>query len=881
MQQSRIGRGWLDAAAIAGLILFLAICVVFAGALTARPAPVGEDPQPTPPFPTVSAPATPAGPRVEDCIRADQFVRNGLLTGAEQYYAAAAPSPGVSASPAASATATAVPSPGDGLSCAVAGLQYVAEQKQHAAVLAAQGDAARSDGNEERAKDLYQKALAADRGNVAAAEGLRTLGAQPASRLQQVQDRLQHTRTTILDPLGSLLLWVLAIAVGLYLLILLTKAAARVPWPLFRQQRWRQALHIVAIVVTALGGIALAVGAGLAWVHEAGWPWLVGLGVAALLALISWSWYLRLRKDLRLDVNKVGGQADPQKAAFLLGQLVAMGSEQPRSIRTVRQPDVTSLSATALSVLPGGNFLSTALQVLSATSTASPWQATVSMIDANQVAVHLERYGTSVTDIVADRRDLWFHDADPASICDIGDDGLLTIAAAVILAAMADAHDELERGLAGARKWQSIAGQVLAGQIQTGHVASAPPKAGQVLAGDVASASRKAQLALLARAVDTEPGNFAARVDYLYLAKGSSTSAAGQRQFAESMDGLESDMREHLEQEPVYQRVLFNRAVGWLNTYLLQRAAGQPVRITWGNAQRRSRELREFLDHQPKDEKRADFWREMRERAEWVWRGVQATDPALGQGDQVADTPAAGAFVGEKRAVGNAPTARQYYDCACTRAARRDYPAALKALELAVGDPELNVYAQTDASFAELLDPERVQDPGHAGHLGPGHLPTADDVAGFYKIIGQPGAQRFTALDPFAKYGDALWAAGVHTEHDLLRLTNEAGQRRLFAQQLGVSELVVQRWRGIGELAASDPIPERDREQRLAYLEMLLARDVDSLAELRRKVGALHQELLDHPLWRTTPPPTSQTLACWAARGVSRAVCRLRAAAHG
>ena len=57
-------------------------------------------------------------------------------------------------------------------------------------------------------------------------------------------------------------------------------------------------------------------GAGLAWVHDAGWPWLAGLGVAAVLVVASWSWYLRLRVDLQLSVNNAAGVADPDKAAF-------------------------------------------------------------------------------------------------------------------------------------------------------------------------------------------------------------------------------------------------------------------------------------------------------------------------------------------------------------------------------------------------------------------------------------------------------------------------------------------------------------------------------------------------------------------------------------
>jgi Domain of unknown function (DUF4332) len=723
------------------------------------------------------------------------------------------------------------------------GLRYVAERKQHAAVLAAQGDAARSDGDEERAKHFYKDALAADQANTAAAKGLQILGAQPATGFQKAQDRLQHTRASVLDPLGLLLLWVLAIAAGLYLLILLTKAASRAPWPLCPQQRLRQVLHAVAVVVTVVGGIALGVGAGLAWVHEAGWLWLVGLGVVALLAVVSWSWYLRLRVDLHLDVKKADGTADPEKVAFLEGRLVAMGSDRPRGIRMVQQADVTSLPATALSVLPGGNFLSSALQVLSATSTASPWQATVSMIDADQVAVGVERYGKSVTNVVADRRELWFHDADPAGICDIGDNGLLTIAAAVILRALADAHNELKQGLAGATQWQSIAGQLLA--------------------GDVAAAHPKAQLALLVRAMDIDPGNFAARVTYLRLVEGNATDSPGQRKFAASMSRVGADMPDHLHDEPVYLRALFNRAVAWLNAFLYQRAQGNEHRGAWHAAEGYTRALREHLSQrgQPREPGWEPFWEEMRQRTDWLWLGVQATRPGL------ARAPGGPVRCEEEAAwrPGIGSTTRQYYDCACTRAARREYAAALDALELAVLDPELKVYAQTDASFAELLDPDKVRDSGNALDPGRAHPPSAAHVARFYEIIGGPGPDRFTALDPFAKCDEALRAAGVHTEHDLLRLTEDAPQRRLFAQQLGVPELVVQRWRGISKLAARDPDPEREREQRVAHLEMLLARGVDSLAELRHTIGTLHQDLLDHPLWRTTPPPTSKTLADWVA----------------
>ncbi len=854
MRRRGAGRRWRDAAVIAGFALFLAICVVVAGALTAQPARIKADPPPRASFSTATATPVPA------CILGDQFAVNGLLTQAVQYYAAAVPtpSPSAAASPAATSAATPSPgasaaaaSPGDAANCAVAGLRYVAARKQHAAVLAAQGDAARSEGEDGAAKTFYRHALVADQGNAAAAKGLQLLGAQPDTGFQRAADRLQHTRTTVLAPLGQLLLWLLGAAAGLYLLILLTKAASRVPWPLYRQRRMRQALHTVAIVVTVLGGIALGVGAGLAWVHDAGWPWLAGLGVAAVLVVASWSWYLRLRVDLQLSVNNTAGVADPDKAAYLAGRLAVMGSGGPRGIRMAQQPDVISLPATALSVLPGGNYLTAALQVLSATSVASPWQATVSMINADVVSVLVQRYGKSVTTVVADRRQLWFPDADPASICDIGDSGLLAMAAAVILRTLADAHDELEQGLAGATRWESIAGQVLA--------------------GDVAAAHPEAQRALLARAVDVDAGNFAARVAYLCLTEGTAADGAGQRKFAESMSQVDSAIHGPVRDEPVCLRVLFNLAAAWLNAFLFERAEGKENTGAWPAAERCTRALRERLKPGSPTMEWEPFWLEMRQRTEWLWLGVQATDPEGGQASPVARAPGSGTIrCGEEAAwtAGVGPAARQYYDCACTRAARRDYAPALDALELAVVDPELMMGARTDASFAELRDPDKVRAPGQACDPGNLHLPLATEVVRFYQIVGQPGPGRFTALAPFAKYDDALQAVGVRTELDLLRLTDHAWKRHRVAHELGVPELVLQRWRGIADLAARDPDAKRDSRRRLAYLDMLLAVGVDSPAELSRRAGALDElinALRTHPVWCAAPPPDRQTLAAWAA----------------
>jgi hypothetical protein len=100
-----------------------------------------------------------------------------------------------------------------------------------------------------------------------------------------------------------------------------------------------------------------------------------------------------------------------------------------------------------------------------ATIPRSTWHAVVNLIDADRVSINVERHHRSVRMVVANRKDLLFPGAEPDDIADLGRRGLLTIAAAMILRTVADAHAELEQGLAGATRWESIAGQVLATEL--------------------------------------------------------------------------------------------------------------------------------------------------------------------------------------------------------------------------------------------------------------------------------------------------------------------------------------------------------------------------------------------------------------------------------
>ena len=83
--------------------------------------------------------------------------------------------------------------------------------------------------------------------------------------------------------------------------------------------------------------------------------------------------------------------------------------------------------------------------------------------------------------------------------------------------------------------------------------------------------------------------------------------------------------------EPVCLRVLFNLAAAWLNAFLFERAEGKENTGAWPAAERCTRALRERLKPSSPTMEWEPFWLEMRQRTEWLWLGVQATDPEGGR----------------------------------------------------------------------------------------------------------------------------------------------------------------------------------------------------------------------------------------------------------
>jgi uncharacterized protein DUF4332 len=596
-------RGSIGTAAVivAGVLIFLLFGIFLAITNRLEPADIG-----------VISPSPPATPETQAaCALGHQLASNGLLTQAEAEYSGALPTP--SGTGVASATES-LPAASASPNCGVQGLRWVNELRWQAAELTTEGDVRRANGEPSAAASLYRKALQADAGNAAAAEGLRSVSGQRGSDLHS--NRIDRGVDTpgLLKPLVPVILSLLSVAIAAYLLVLLTKVAARVPWPLSLKPRSRRTLGLVAIAAWLLTLVTFVSGLLLAVFDWRGWRWLVAGAMAlALGAVAVGSWYWRLRIGLQLEVCDEKGDLDRTSTAHLAERLRALGTEPPDGIRMTRQTDVTGLPETALSVLPGGSYFAVAVRVLSANVVVSPWRATVTLIDPDRVSVVVERHGHLVAREVADRRQLWFRDAKPTDMPDLGNVGLLTIAAAIILCAMATAHTQLRYGLSGARRWESIAGQVIA----------------TTLLSPVDHPNARA--ALLARAVDFDEDNFAARLALLQLSGDTATDSTKHRVLAEKMTALCAELAGRgLDQErALYLRTLHDCAAAWLNTVLFRRAeVGVADDTAWRKATYYRDELVARLCSEPGGRaKTGRLDTRMQERAGWLSLTLLAVRP--------------------------------------------------------------------------------------------------------------------------------------------------------------------------------------------------------------------------------------------------------------
>ena len=790
------------------------LAVLITGCATAPPSSRATPVTPVTPAPAVTMNAHP-------CATANALFAAGLLSEAEDQYASLLAPPAGKSIP----------------RCAVTGLRNVAAAREQADQWAAYGDRAAAAGDLNAARQDYAKALSMDHGNQAAAAGLQKVNQQSPNSIRQARDYWGQIVTNTVVPLGQFLLWLAAVGVAIYILYLLTRVGSRLRLP--EKPTWRGPLKACALSAFALAAVAAAVAAVVGvthWPH--GWQvgrWWVGLliaaGALALAGCLLMAWYLRSGPGIQFTVVSKTGDSDGAGRAFLAGRLDSLGAKPPRGFDLPQETDVTSLSG-VITLLPGGGMLSALVSFLLARVPVTPWEATVTLIDDDQLLVTMHRNGRLVDTVLANRASLFFpalaagQDTATTSgyVTAIDQHGMLTVAAAIILVtmAMADPRSPLRTGLNGATRWESVAGQVLA---------TAPGFSGNEVLSQ----------ALLDRAVDRDPGNLCARVAKIVLTGRRAADPASRRDFAKEICEIACRIPKDSSYEALRLRVLYSAAAGWCNVYLdcrndqdWQKACDYTAGLVFCLDNITGRE--QAVGHNSKYPEYA-IATYMKAAACILWTSLKRARPAA------TDLAEVDAIVKAWRPAGPR-NAREAYDRACLEAVGGHYGEALRCLKLATVDDGLRIWARRDPSFQELR---------------------AGRAKEFQDIVGDPPPDSFASLGPLSSHAGSLSDIGVHTAAGLREMTSSLAQKRLFAEAIGVSPLVIARWCNIAMLGMLGPDgPD------LGQLDLLVAAEVDSQKELcaqtatKADVDRLYAKLVAACADRRVTVPDKDDLIRWA-----------------
>jgi hypothetical protein len=738
-------------------------------------------------------PPTPTG-TTSSCAYPDALLNAGLLSDAQAQYQALLAAQYPTQAPGGTSAST---KPNDLVTaCVSKGLRLVETKSQDAIRLEAEGDQEAAEGHPKVAAGDYASALAIDGGNTAAASGLQKVDQEQSDGIRNARDWWSQFVSNTLVPIGQFFLWGLAVLVVLYILWLLARIAAQVRW-LSKLPSWRgnKATGWVLILLAAVAtGWAARIGTSATLPSS---HWLVLVGVAAALVVLGCALLASaLRSGTGLHVSVTGKDGNPDKAACaeLVGRLKDLGVAPPRGFDLPQSTDVTALNS-ALAVLPGGGMLSSLIDFLLERVPATPWEADVTLIDGDQLLVTLHHNRQLVLTELANRNSLLFpvpvpgkdEDGPSPDVTGIDQNGLLTVAAAVILVGMsADPRSPVKPGLNGASRWESVAGQVLA--------------------TDQASAGKESfREALLKRAVDIDEGNLGARVAQVVLDGRWARDPGKREDFATRITEI-ADSKD-LHYPALELRVFYSAAVGWYNVYL---DSGEAVDLAkafdWAKrlAARITKLTSGFRwDKKPLGELAGD----MRPIA-YMLGAALSSIPADHRGAlKVEVDPKWGAKL--------PLTSTELYAQACLEAPMNHADHALDYLEQAIKiDDDLRLWARYDPSFTRLAADRRYHD-------------TFVDAVGDSKIPG------FTSVGPLAGYADKLVGIGVHTPGDLAGKASDAAEQQAVAQAMGVAAPVVARWCDIARLYKLQPSPTDSQ------VDALVAHDVDSM----EKVRALRQDV--------------------------------------
>lgn len=497
-----------------------------------------------------------------------------------------------------------------------------------------------------------------------------------------------------------------------------------------------------------------------------------------------------LGQKLRLQVEAQTETGTPDTAAtdYLLARLRTLGMERRQGFNAV--PAVTSLSEKLrtedLSVLPAGKVASTVSRLFFALRPDLTWRARIIAVDANRIAVTLNRNGQHAESVIFSRLDLGLPVVEDDKAKGRIRAQLLTGAAAIVLVRLSQSHPVLQPGLLGARNWRSVTLQVIASSES---LIDNPDQ----------------RIPMLGRAVNEDQNYMLARLEYLWAHQSSASfDSPLYRQIATTtdrlLDGLTDDNSRALRIRGYYRSTS-----QWLNMYA---QSGYTdiflLRLAERSVSRLEAACKPLNDQSSPVAQLAD-------RARPLAATFRSTIEALLNGREVTATSPPTHFLSPRHAYENA-----CFDCALLSVSR-GMPTTLA--DHAVQHLRVGLPTSRDVELS-IKDPCLALLRGESGFQSLVNAPPTE----FLKV------QTFTDT-AFAGVAEKLEAAGLSQPDEIIRRTTRPKDRADLATYLSISSFLVDRIRQIALLTRVHPD--------LAdpwMINMLLKTGIDSPARLSKEI---------------------------------------------
>lgn len=493
---------------------------------------------------------------------------------------------------------------------------------------------------------------------------------------------------------------------------------------------------------------------------------------------------------LQVSVQSPDGENDPVATDYLLARVQDLGIDTPpMRLRAVTSSmHLSKIKTEDLSALPSGKIAAALSSIFFAIRPDLTWRVRAAIMDDNRITVTLTRNGCHAESDIFSRAELFLPLSKDQESRERAKAQLLTGAAAVTLLRLSRAHPRLRGQLCGATAWRSVTLQVIA--------------TSRSLIDDP-----DLRTALLARAVDEDPGNVLARVDHLWaLQDATPHDSSAYRQLAEEADDQFDDIKAFCPDALVI-RALYRSASQWINSFVV---SGRADKHAFGLAKKRVEELDSACeDVDTNDMDLLTLAKQIRPIGKAMRHEIKALTDVRSDRHSFMES---------------SPTPRLAYEYARLAGLdRRSHPmskrTALRYLRIALPTEALRAEARKDPCLRTLHDSEEYQEL------------TAT-------------ASTFVDLPLFDSCRPKLVEAGLSAPTDFLFRTATTRQRAVLAEYLDISPVLVERFVQIAQLTQL-----HDRLDCAAALGLLVACGIDSPARLRlefaRDKDKLFEALMD------------------------------------